>query len=115
MTQMILIEADDEIIARLRAKIDATDSMRVVGLFQAMKSRCTCPDDLSGRHTGKLSSLGARFKWWVHRGCGKPIWGIHRAGNMLGYDEIKPQKTKEPRIVIDSISLHDYGFHREEM
>jgi len=112
MTQMILIAADDETIARLRTKIDATDSMQVVGIFHAMRTRCTCPDDITGRHHGKLSSLGPRFKWWVHRGCGKPIPGIHRVGNLLG--AIKFQRNSEPLVVIDSVVIHDHGFYNEE-
>ena len=113
MTQMILIMGDDETIKRLRDKLTATDSLKVVGLFQAMRTRCTCPDDLTGRHQGKLSSLGPRFKWWVHRKCGRPTSGLHRVGNMLDGTLTEP-KTGEPRIVIDSVSLHDYGFYNEE-
>lgn len=116
MTQLLLIEGDDATIAKLREKLDAVEGLRAVGLFQAMKSRCVCPDDLSGRHPGKLSSMGPRFRWWVHRGCGKPSGGIHWIGNMLNRGEIKPSpRPNEPQIVIDSLHAHDYGFHKEEM
>jgi hypothetical protein len=116
MTQILMIEADDETIAKLRVKIDGVGTMRVVGLFQLMRTRCKCPDDMTGRHRGKLSSKGQRFKWWIHRGCGKPTPGSHPwIGNMLDQSEIKPRKTDdEPRIVVDSISIHDFGFHNGE-
>lgn len=116
MTKMILIMGDDETIAKLAAKIEdrpsAPTPLRIVGLFHVMRTRCSCPDDLSGRHHGKLSTLGPRFRWWVHRKCGKPTTGLHRVNNLL--EDSAGRQTEGPKIVIDSVSLHDYGFYNDE-
>lgn len=118
MTQILMIEADDATIAKLRDKIDESQSMRVVGLFQLMRTRCNCVvnDFDNGKHRGRLSFKGPRFKWFIHTGCGKPVKGNHSwVGNLLDRSQIKPrQNDKEPDVVIDSITLHDYGFYKGE-
>lgn len=120
MTKILLIEGDDDIIADLRAKIEnsvkLSERMRIVGLFHVMRTRCTCPDDITGRHHGKLSSRGPRFLWWVHRGCGKPTGGLHSPlGNLINHADVKPRGYESgPEIVVDSITIHDYGFYNHE-
>lgn len=116
MTKLLIIEGDDETIERLRQKLDAVDSLRVTGLFHIMRTRCNCPDEWVGRHIGKWTSLGTKFKWFVHRTCGKPTPGTHVPKNLLSRNELKPWRSAAgPEVVIDSLFMHDYGTERGEI
>jgi hypothetical protein len=115
MTQILVIEGDEETIAKLREKLDSLESLRVCGLFHLMKSRCDCPDERDGRHSGKITALGPRFRWFVHRKCGKPTRGTQVPKNLLRRDELKPWRGRSgPEVVIDSLFMHDYGTERGE-
>ena len=115
--KILLIEGDDEIIARLSERLNANEHLRVVGLFHVMRTRCRCTENDfdTGKHRGQLSSMGPKFKWWVHRVCGKPTPGLQTPKTLLSRDEIKPRTVQAgPEIVIDSLFMHDYGTERGE-
>ena len=112
---MILIEVDsDEAADKLAAKFATLSTARVAGIFQVPRTRCKCPDDMTGRHRGKLSSRGVRFKWWVHRGCGKVSGGnLSPIGNLLPASE-RRATPNAPTILVDSINGHDLGFYSDD-
>lgn len=115
MTKLLIIEGDDETIERLRQKLDAVDSLRVTGLFHLMRTRCSCPEERIGRHIGRALALGPRFRWFVHRTCGKPTPGTQAPKNLLDRNELKPWRSSAgPEVVIDSLFMHDYGTERGE-
>lgn len=115
MTKLLIIEGDDETIAKLKARLNSVESLRVVGLFHLMRTRCDCPEERIGRHIGRAVALGPRLRWFVHRKCGKPTRGVNVPKNLLSRNEIKPWKTGNgPEVVIDSLFMHDYGTERGE-
>ncbi len=114
MTQYLLLEVDldDDRVAKLVDKLDSPESLRIVGIFQVPRTRCKCPDDRFNRHGGKLSSLGTKYRWWVHRECGRPTGGILRLGNIIKRNIT--YNPNVPRVVVDAVMIHDEGYYPDD-
>jgi len=63
-----------------------TFTAKVVGLFAKPIKFCECPKP------GDRQVRGAKFGWWVHAECGKPMKGhCQHPRNLLEPDDFKPK------------------------
>jgi ribosomal protein L37AE/L43A len=109
VARYILVEVDDnETAGDLVAALDGSDRVffykspplgsggeftiqtltaKVVGLFAKPVKFCECPNP------GDKQVRGAKFGWWVHAACGKPMKGHCQHPNNL----LEPEGYKPPR------------------
>lgn len=118
--RLIVIEVDnDEAAERLVAKINATKSARVKGIFQMPRARCRCDNlvEKFGRMVpaNKRSVRGQLFGWWVHDQCLKVSKGVHSETKNLIARADQPQRGGgDFTTYIDYIGWHDRGFYNDD-
>lgn len=116
---MVIEVDDDEAAEKLAAKINATRSARVKGMFQMPRARCRC-DTMETRFGRRVpaerrSLRGLQFGWWVHDKCHKVAKGLHSETKNLIARKDQPQRGDgDFPTYVDYIGWHDRGFYNDD-
>lgn len=116
---MVIEVDDDEAAERLAAKINATKSARVKGIFQMPRARCRCDNMVEkfGRMVPAEKRLirGQLFGWWVHQTCNKVLKGSGAGARNLIPKADQPQRGQgDYKTYVDYIGWHDQGFYNDD-
>lgn len=118
--RFILIEVDDDATAdKLVEKFKTTKTVRVAGIFQIPRTRCTCKGFTEmGHRSGQSRRLlrGSKFLWWVHDVCGRCPKGHHNLFNMMPQERrLSDLEGRELPTYVGFISMHDRGWGHKDL
>lgn len=111
MTQYLVIEVDDSQVARTlvqRLRPLEPRGVRILGVFRGPErdSHCQC-QRVDSRYYKPDNVIGAKFGWLLHRGCKKPVRGIHRLVNQLTLSKVRWQGDSDDYTMVPSLSLFE--------